>query len=143
MNIGHALFAAVSTACAASLISGCSTVRPELPLHARSSVDLYQQLCASCHGVEGRGDGPVAPLIKIPVPDLTRLAARNGGEFPTERVRLVIDGRSDRRAHGPRDMPVWGWQLYYSRADNDEAERARTQALIDRLVNYLASIQRP
>jgi mono/diheme cytochrome c family protein len=114
-----------------------------LPLQSRSALDLYQQLCASCHGVEGRGDGPVAPLIKIPVPDLTRLAARNGDEFPAEEVRRVIDGRFDRRAHGPRDMPVWGWQLYYSRADNDEAERTRTQALIDRLVTYLASIQRP
>ena len=126
----------------ASLMAACSVLKPEPPVHSRSALELYQQLCASCHGVEGHGDGPVAPLIKIPVPDLTRLAARDGGEFPREDVRLVIDGRSDRRAHGPRDMPVWGWQLYDSRSNNDAAARARTDALIDQLVRYLESIQR-
>ena len=93
--------------------------------------------------MEGRGDGPVAPLIKIGVPDLTRLAARDGGEFPTEDVCQIIDGRYDRRAHGPRDMPVWGWQLYDASNSNDELERARVNSLIDRLVVYLQSIQRP
>ena len=123
-------------------VSACSVLRPEPPLQSLAPVELYQKLCSSCHGVEGRGDGPVAPLIKIHVPDLTRLAARDGGEFPTENVRLVIDGRSDRRAHGPRDMPVWGWQLYDSSNIDDATERARTNALIDRLVRYLESIQR-
>jgi mono/diheme cytochrome c family protein len=103
---------------------------------------MYERLCSSCHGVEGRGDGPVAPLIKIGVPDLTRIAARDGGEFPTEDVRRIIDGRSDRRAHGPRDMPVWGWQLYDMSSSDDAGERARTNAMIDRLVEYLRSIQR-
>jgi hypothetical protein len=114
----------------------------ERAIEARSGLELYQQLCASCHGVEGHGDGPVAPLIKIPVPDLTRLAFRDGGEFPTEDVRLIVDGRSDRRAHGPRDMPVWGWQLYDSKTPDDAQARARTNAVIARLVDYLQSIQR-
>jgi mono/diheme cytochrome c family protein len=126
----------------AGLLTACSVIKPEPPLRSQSGLKLYQQLCASCHGVEGYGDGPVAPSIKVPVPDLTRLAARDGGEFPREDVRLVIDGRSDRRAHGPRDMPVWGWQLYESRNNNDAAARAQTNALIDQLVRYLESIQR-
>ena len=133
--------AAACLAFAASLISACSVLRPEPPLRSLSGVDLYQQLCASCHGFEGRGDGPVASLIKIGVPDLTRLAWRNGGGFPTDNVRQVVDGRSDRRAHGPRDMPVWGWQLYDSRSEDDATARARTDALIDKLVRYLESIQ--
>jgi hypothetical protein len=106
-------------------------------------MQLYEKLCASCHGIDAHGDGPVAPLIKTGVPDLTRLAARDGGEFPTEDVRLIIDGRYDRRAHGSRDMPVWGWQLYDASNRDDKSERARTQSMIDRLVVYLQSIQRP
>jgi mono/diheme cytochrome c family protein len=128
----------------ASLIAlaGCaSNPQGAHALRQLSGMELYGRLCASCHGVEGRGDGPVAPLIKVNVPDLTRIAARDGGEFPTEDVRRIIDGRTDRRAHGPRDMPVWGWQLYDASNADEAGERARTNATIDRLVEYLRSIQ--
>ena len=107
-----------------------------------SAVETYQELCANCHGGGGEGDGPIAPLIQIPMPDLTRLAQREGGGFPTEDVRRTIDGRWDRRAHGARDMPVWGWQLYDSTNIDSNGERARVDAMIDRLVNYLRSIQK-
>jgi hypothetical protein len=80
-------------------------------------------------------------LVKIGVPDLTRLARREGGEFPDADVRRTIDGRFERPAHGARDMPVWGWQLYNSASLNDPAERARVDAMIGRLVDYLRSIQ--
>jgi mono/diheme cytochrome c family protein len=106
-----------------------------------SGMEMYGQLCASCHGVSGQGDGPVASLIKTGVPDLTRLAHRDGGEFPTDDVRRTIDGRWDRRAHGARDMPVWGWQFYNSANANDAEERAVVDSMIDRLVVYLRSIQ--
>ena len=106
-----------------------------------SGAELYERLCSSCHGPTGRGDGPVASLIKVGVPDLTRLAYRDGGEFPTEDVRRTIDGRWDRRAHGARDMPVWGWQLYDSSSGNDAEERAIVDSMIDRLVAHLRSIQ--
>jgi mono/diheme cytochrome c family protein len=106
-----------------------------------SGMEMYQQLCSSCHGSSGHGDGPVASLINITVPDLTRLAQHDGGEFPAEDVRRTIDGRWDRRAHGARDMPVWGWQLYDSSATNDAAERAQVDAMIGRLVDYVRSIQ--
>jgi mono/diheme cytochrome c family protein len=124
------------------VLAACAATKPEPELRSLSGLEMYERLCSSCHGVEGRGDGPVAPLIKIGVPDLTRIAARDGGEFPTEDVRRIIDGRSDRRAHGPRDMPVWGWQLYDMSSSDDADERARTNAMIDRLVEYLRSIQR-
>jgi mono/diheme cytochrome c family protein len=123
-------------------IAACAAMKPEPDLRSLSGVEMYERLCSSCHGVDARGDGPVAPLIKIGVPDLTRLAARDGGEFPTEDVRRVIDGRTDRRAHGPRDMPVWGWQLYDASSTDAAGERARTNSMIDRLVEYLRSIQR-
>lgn len=130
--VGTALV--LATACA-------GTGRPGRSSAELSAVEMYEQLCSSCHGVGGRGDGPVASLIKIEVPDLTRIAQRDGGEFPAEDVRRAIDGRWDRRAHGARDMPVWGWQLYDSSATDDTRERAAVDSMIERLVEYLRSIQ--
>ncbi len=123
------------------LLTGCqSTPAPERDIQSLSGVELYEVLCSSCHGAAARGDGPVAPLIKSGVPDLTLLARRAGGAFPTEDVRRAIDGRWDRRAHGARDMPVWGWQLYGTDAAD---ERARVDSMIERLVVYLRSVQQP
>ena len=131
---------AIPVALAMLLVSACAGT-PERSPAQMPALEMYQQLCSSCHGVSGHGDGPVSSLIKIGVPDLTRIAARDGGEFPTEDVRSTIDGRWDRRAHGARDMPVWGWQFYDSSSTNDAQERAIVDSMIDRLVNYLRSIQ--
>jgi len=125
---------------AALLISACAGTAKR-DSGQLTGLEMYKQLCSSCHGVSGHGDGPVSSLIKIGVPDLTRIAARDGGEFPTEDVRRTIDGRWDRRAHGARDMPVWGWQLYDSSSTDDAKERAVVDSMIDRLVGYLRSIQ--
>ena len=69
--------------------------------------ELYRAYCASCHGPEGRGDGPAASSLKN-VPDLTRIAARNGGVFPSALVQHIIAGDNQIAAHGSRQMPVWG-----------------------------------
>lgn len=126
----------------ALLITACASTPQRRELSQLSGVEMYEQLCASCHGPAGQGDGPVASLIKSGVPDLTRIAYRDGGEFPAEDVRRTIDGRYDRPAHGPRDMPVWGWQFYDSTSTNDPAERARVDSMIYRLVEYVRSIQK-
>ena len=123
------------------LLAACATTSNERSVGQLSGVELYGRLCSSCHGSGGQGDGPISSLIKIGVPDLTRIALRDGGEFPTEDVRRTIDGRWDRRAHGARDMPVWGWQFYDSANTNDAQERAIVDSMIDRLVQYLRSIQ--
>lgn len=123
-------------------MSACTSVQvDERDAAQLSGVEMYERLCSSCHGPHGQGDGPVASLIKIGVPDLTRIAQRDGGEFPTEDVRRTIDGRLERPAHGPRDMPVWGWQFYDSANSDDAAERARVDSMIGRLVDYLRAIQ--
>jgi hypothetical protein len=106
-----------------------------------SGMETYGRLCTSCHGVGGKGNGPMAPLLKIDVPDLTRIAHRHGGDFPAEQVRRAIDGRFERPAHGLPYMPVWGWKFYESETPHDAEERARADAIIDRLVVYLRSIQ--
>jgi mono/diheme cytochrome c family protein len=107
-----------------------------------TGVELYKRFCASCHGLEGRGDGPVAVTLKSMVPDLTTLARRRRGEFPAVQVRRIIDGQTVRPPHGSRDMPVWGWEFAAAQGA-DEAARQRSRELIERLVEYLRTIQRP
>jgi mono/diheme cytochrome c family protein len=110
---------------------------------AKTGAQLFISLCASCHGAQARGDGPVAPLLDTPPSDLTRIAERNGGRFTADTVQRFIDGREAPRAHGPRDMPVWGRQLYFSAEENDLAARAHADAEIAKIVEYLRSIQEP
>lgn len=124
------------------LSAACASHRASSPYTARlSGAELYQQLCSSCHGANAKGDGPLVAVLKVGVPDLTRIAWRDGGEFPREDVRRSIDGRLEQRAHGPRDMPVWGIQFYDLSNEDTRGERARVDSLIDRLVDYLESIQ--
>jgi mono/diheme cytochrome c family protein len=69
---------------------------------------LYINHCAACHGARGEGDGPIAMLLTVTVPNLRELEKRNGGTFPTEAVKAYVDGRNTVTAHGNRIMPVWG-----------------------------------
>jgi mono/diheme cytochrome c family protein len=98
---------------------------------------LYRTYCATCHGPSGRGDGPMADQLRTAPADLTGFAARNGGVFPNERLRTIIDGRGI-RAHGIDEMPVWG-DAFRSAPEGLSARDAL--ARIDAIVSYLQSIQ--
>jgi mono/diheme cytochrome c family protein len=100
--------------------------------------ELYRTYCASCHGVAARGDGPLASAMNRKPANLTEIAKRNGGKFPSELVFKTIDGRQPIRGHGGPDMPVWGDVFTRSREAGD-AERVK--AVIQSLVEYLDSIQ--
>jgi mono/diheme cytochrome c family protein len=107
-----------------------------------SGKELYQRFCASCHGTEGRGDGPVASYFTIEVPDLTLIVRRAGGTYPRERIVRIIDGRHILGAHGSRTMPVWGEDLSRAALGDPNAEQA-VRIIIDRLADYVAELQRP
>ena len=107
---------------------------------AYSGEELFQRFCAACHGAEGRGDGPVASSLAVLVPDLTRLYQRRGNMFPAAEIREVIDGRSVVIAHGTRYMPVWGYEFWLEEGADVVAEE-EARIMIDRLVNFLRSIQ--
>ena len=105
-----------------------------------SGADLYRRFCASCHGNAGQGDGPVSRSLAAAMPDLRRLAERHGGHFPDNWTYRVIDGRASMLSHGPRDMPVWGVELWREQgADITAGEKTRDA--IARLVEYLRSVQ--
>ena len=118
----------------------CASVAPAADFTTWSGAELYTRFCASCHGREGRGDGPASPSLRATLPDLTRLAERHHGRFPDDWVYRVIDGREYLVAHGPREMPVWGQELWREQGAEVSAG-LKTQAAIERLVDWLRSIQ--
>ena len=102
--------------------------------------EFYQRYCASCHGLDGKGDGPAASALKAPPADLTRIAARRGGKFPDGEIARFVDGRFAPSAHGSREMPVWGESFGASIPDAGVSEEVvRGRILV--LVEYLKSIQ--
>lgn len=137
-HVRAAIASALLFTTTAFLIASCKTTPYAYSVnpYEYSGVRLYQTFCSSCHGLTGLGDGPVEPLFRGGVPDLAHLAARNGGKFPTERVRATIDGREAFIAHGSSDMPVWGFELYDGNP-NPQAARRRADQMIDRIVRYL------
>jgi mono/diheme cytochrome c family protein len=96
---------------------------------------LYVEYCASCHGSSAEGDGPVARALSTPPANLRRLAERFGNPLPEDQVARYIDGRAEVKAHGPRDMPVWGARFRYG------ADERRVRQRIGDLLAYLQSIQ--
>ena len=70
----------------------------------------FQSSCASCHGVDGKGIGPLSAQLKVAPADLTVLAKKNNGVLPINSVYEIIDGRKVILGHGTREMPIWGKQ---------------------------------
>ena len=64
----------------------------------------------ACHGLDGNGKGPLSAELKSQPADLTILAKRNDGVFPVNAIYEVIDGRKAIKAHGTREMPIWGFR---------------------------------
>ncbi len=103
---------------------------------------LYGELCAVCHGVTGKGDGPAAPALAAQLSDLTRLGADNGGVFPAQEVENAITGSRRVAAHGTAEMPVWGRVFEDVRPDYKPGQRwAFGRARVYNLTEYLRSIQ--
>ena len=109
---------------------------PERTIGA-SGKQTYMHYCASCHGVDARGNGPAAFVLKTTPPDLTTLAKRHGGKFPYEYVSEVLRFGTRILSHGSSDMPIWGPIFGSMDSYNEVAVRKRIKDLRD----YLASLQ--
>lgn len=103
---------------------------------------LYQDNCAACHGLDGKGGGPVTEFLKIPPANLTTISARNNGVFPAVQLMEIIDGQREVKVHGTRDMPVWGTRLGETAAGGGtESGKLKAKGDIQAIVNYLKTIQ--
>jgi mono/diheme cytochrome c family protein len=112
------------------------------PVLAEVGAPLYLQYCAACHGRDAQGDGPaMKALLKRPA-NLTAIAARRGGAFPTGEIARFIDGRFELPAHGSREMPVWG-QRFGADVPESGIGESIARGNIASLVEYLKSIQLP
>jgi mono/diheme cytochrome c family protein len=110
---------------------------PLLVIPSLAGSDLFHFYCASCHGQGGKGDGPVASALNRRPPDLTTIAKRAGGRFPTDRVVQFVSGdREPSSAHGSTDMPVWG-PIFQALDPQDKLNRIR----IENVVSFVESIQ--
>jgi mono/diheme cytochrome c family protein len=109
---------------------------PQKLIPSVKGVDLFHAYCSSCHGVDGKGNGPAAPALNTKPADLTTIAQRNGGLFPTERIRKIIAGDEQIIAHGSREMPVWGPIFHRVEWDQDLGA-----VRLQNVTKYLESIQ--
>jgi len=130
---------AVIMALAAGLVAPGAAVAQD----ADAGRALYRAYCATCHGMEGRGDGPMGDILVIAPSDLTRLAANNGGTFPRMRAILTVDGRDPVLGHTGA-MPIFGPMLEGEGAVLDAYDGTpilTTRRMAD-LVLWLERIQR-
>ena len=139
----------VMTALVAALLGARTLAAAEPP--EQTGAQLYARYCASCHGVGGHGDGPLVVVLTAKPADLTRLGEKYGRPLPSQPIAAFIDGRSDVKAHGPREMPVWGEQLYRGEpgrspapdTPSGQAREAARRGAIELIVAYLQTIQQP
>jgi hypothetical protein len=102
--------------------------------------DGYVRACASCHGLDGRGDGPVARELRVPPADLTTLSARHEGTFPRDFVIAVIVGEREIRGHGTREMPVWS-ERFGTASGPEAAASLYARRRLEMLADHVESLQ--
>ncbi len=115
---------------------------PAAAQDAERGEELYRVHCATCHGIEATGQGPMAGVLVIKPADLSVLSANNGGVFPTERVVKRIDGRDPLISHGS-PMPVYGFffEGQDSAIKTPSGQPVLTSQPIVDLLEFLKSIQ--
>ena len=106
----------------------------------------FENNCAGCHGVDGKGNGVMGELLRRSPPDLTQLAKKNGGVLPMGRLYEVIEGAGI-PSHGTRDMPIWGREYriedaqYLIEARGQYDAQALVRARILTLLEYINRLQ--
>lgn len=104
---------------------------------AANGKQMYINYCASCHGLDGKGIGPVAPALKNPPADLTMLSKNNGGKYPATHVVAVLQYGSEIPSHGTAQMPVWGPIL----GKMDQGLPSEKMLRINNLSRYIETMQ--
>lgn len=107
----------------------------------QSGQELYLDRCASCHGKDATGNGPMASALKVPPADLTGISKRAGGTFPAPRVVEIITFGGNIAGHGSQAMPIWG-KVFSSEGGGGKRGAAASRRAVIALKRYLDSIQK-
>ncbi len=134
--LGITFFLAAVRAAQEGEVKSAQTRTAEPLITSLEGVDLFRFYCASCHGVDGKGAGPVAPALNTKVPDLTMISKMNGGLFPAKRIERIIAGDDLVIAHGSREMPIWGPIFHQVERDRDYGN-----VRLHNVTKYIESIQ--
>ncbi|MPQ94457.1 c-type cytochrome [Thioclava sp. JE_KL1] len=125
------------------IAAACLAATPAIAQDGDVGKALYGQYCASCHGDDGTGAGPMAEYLNVKPADLTGLAAANDGEFPMLKAIHIIDGRTGVRAHGG-PMPVFG-DVFMEQGGHGApyyTDVLATRGRVLSLATYLESLQK-
>ncbi len=132
---------AVAVAIASGMTCAAQTnSKVVIPVKKISPVDgkqMYKNYCAPCHGIDGKGNGPVAGALKSSPTDLTLLSRNNNGQFPDTHLVSVMEFGSNLPAHGSAQMPVWGPIL----GKMNQMNAMDKQLRISNLSSYIKSLQ--
>jgi mono/diheme cytochrome c family protein len=139
-TFGRLLLVTLFSLC--SLVAGAQQKKiKHAPVKATSPAsgeEMFISYCAVCHGKDGKGGGPAAEALKVPPADLTVLAQKNSGKFPSNHVTSVLRGEANLPAHGNKEMPVWG-AIFWQMSQGHETE---VQQRVANLTKYVESLQK-
>ena len=148
-SVARTVFKVVFVAALVFLIADSAAIAEEETIGS----DEYRVSCLSCHGVGGRGNGPLAKFLTVKPTDLTTLAKNNGGQYPNIkagqypflRVYQIVDGRAAVELHGDRAMPVWGNRYLADQPQGHSPYGGEYEKIVRgrilELVYYIQSIQ--
>jgi len=123
--------------CAALMYSQQPTPETVRLISSIEGPALYREYCAVCHGLDGKGAGPMAQSLKVKPADLTRISDRNGHAFPEARIERIIAGEEAiLTGHGTQQMPLWG-PIFSQIAWDQDLGRVR----VHNLARYLKEMQ--
>lgn len=114
-------------------------VIPVSKTSAANGKQMFVNYCAPCHGVDGKGQGPVAATLKKQPANLALLSKNNGGKFPSNHIVSVLEFGSDTPSHGTAQMPVWGPMFGHMDASNPGNNVSLLR--ISNLSEYLRALQ--
>lgn len=101
---------------------------------------IFAEHCASCHGADGKGDGPKAAGMQPPPADLTKITSRAGGTFPAAHINAIITYGGGIASHTKGAMPIWG-KVFSEEGGGGTGGANYSRRAIVGLKRYLETIQ--